>query len=142
MKNRLIPIALAAAVWAAAGAAAAQTADQPATEPGIQGQFSTQSPAGVGNPANPTQKPNKTEPMSRAAVRAEAAANNKSSGNTATPAGEFSTRVNNQPNVTPRAGALTRQEVRVGALKTKPHFGERAPSAVPTNPQDGTGTPQ
>ena len=142
MKNRLIPIALTAVIWAAAGAAGAQTADKQPTEPNIQGQASTEPRTGVGNPTNPTQKPDRSEPNSRAAVRADAVANNRSPANTATPNGEASTRVNNQPNATPRAGALSRQEVRVGALKTKPHFGERAPSAVPTNPRDGTGTPQ
>lgn len=142
MKNRLIPIALTAALWAAAGTVAAQTADKQPTEPNIQGQASTEPRAGVGNPTNPTQKPDKSEPNSRAAVRADAVANNRSPANTTTPNGEASTRVNNQPNATPRASALTRQEVRVGALKTKPRFGERAPSAVPTNPQNGTGTPQ
>jgi len=139
MKNRLVPLALTAALFAAGGAMA-QTADKPATDPGVQGQASTQSATGV---ANPTQKPDKSEPVSRAAVRADAVANNRSPANTMTPNGEASTRVNNQPNATPKANALTRQEVRVGALKTKPHFGERAPSAVPTNPKDGTaGTPQ
>lgn len=133
-------ILIMASLMAAAGLAAAQTTAVPATDAGVAGQASTQTPAGV---PNPTQRPDRSVPATRANVRAEAAVQNRSPANSDTPRGEASTMRNNQPNATPQTGALTREEVRQSALKVKPRFGEKGERPdVPTNPKNATGTPQ
>ncbi len=133
-------VLLIASLMAAAGIASAQTTSVPATDAGVAGQASTQTAAGV---PNPPQRPDGSMKNARANVRAEPAAQNKNPASSNTPGGEPSTMRNNQPNATPQASALTREEVRQSALKVKPRFGEQGERPeVPTNPKDGPGTPQ
>ncbi|RYF30356.1 MAG: serine/threonine protein kinase [Comamonadaceae bacterium] len=101
------------------------------------GQKSTKTPSGV---ANPTQRPDGTNPASRAAVRSEAQAANRAN---AIPNGETSTLENKKPNGTPQTSEMTRGEVKQTAQHQKRPFGNTGERpAVPTNPTDSTGTPK
>ena len=137
--NKAIAPALAFAALLGAGAAFAQTSTT--VVPSSQGQASTETRAGV---PNPTQRPEGSMPASRDAVKAEARANNRNQANTTTPGGEASTRMNNQPNVTPQPmSGTTRAEVRQDAMKTTPEYGQTGERPnVPTNPKNSTGTPK
>lgn len=91
------------------------------------------------NPTNPAL--NAAEPVSRAAVRAEAQSANRAK---TIPSGEASTLVNQQPNASPQpTGELSRAEVKAGAQHSKRPFGNPGERpAVVTNPTDSTGTPK
>ena len=95
--------------------------------------------------ANPTQRPDGSDPASREAVRAEARAHNRNNANNPVPKGEATTTVNDQPNAMPRPHRrdVARRGERRQARKVKPRFGEKGERPeVPTNPTDKTGTPQ
>jgi len=143
MKRALIASTVLTGLMGLAGAGFAQTAAVPAQpDPAKGGQASTKSPAtGV---ANPTQRPDGSEPASRAVVKEEARAHNRNNANNPVPKGEASTTVNNQPNAMPApTGETSRAEVRADARKVKPAFGQKGERPdVPTNPKEKTGTPQ
>lgn len=121
-------------------AALAQTAIPAAPDPAVGGQASTKTPSGI---ANPTQKPDGSNPASRETVKAEARMENKSSANTNIPKGESSTTSNNQPNTAQPTGAMSRAEVKPTKNELKPQMGKKGERPdVPTNPQEKTGTPQ
>ena len=94
--------------------------------------------------ANPTQRPDGFEPVSREAVKAEARAHNRNNTNTLVPKGEASTTMNGQPNmVMAPTGDQSRWEVSQQGRKVKPHFGQPGERPeVPTNPTEKTGTPK
>ena len=124
-----------------AGATFAQTTAVPAApDPAKGGQASTKTPAGV---ANPTQRPDGSNPASREAVKSEARVENRSPANTTVPKGEPSTMTNNQPNASQPTGAMSRAEVKPSPIDLKPQAGVKGERPdVPTNPKDQTGTPQ
>lgn len=127
----------AAGLLAAASLAHAQT-----TVPTMRsGEASTQTPAGE---PNPTQRPGVGMANDRAAVRADAKANNRNPSTTNAPgSGEASTKVMSQPNATPPVGQRTREEVRQSALHQPRPFGDKGERPdVPTNPTTSTGTPK
>ncbi|MDM0078071.1 serine/threonine protein kinase [Variovorax sp. J2P1-59] len=119
----------------------AQTTAQPAApDPAKGGQASTKTPAGV---ANPTQRPDGSNPASREEVKSEARSENRSPANTKVPKGEPSTMTNNQPNAPQRTGAMSRAEVKPSKDELKPQAGVKGERPdVPTNPKEKTGTPQ
>ncbi len=142
MKPSFIATTVLAGLLGFAGATIAQTTSMPAQpDPAKGGQASTKTPAGV---ANPTQRPDGSNPASRDAVKAEARAHNRNNANNPVPKGEATTTVNAQPNAMPRpTGEQSRMEVSQQARKVKPRFGEKGERPeVPTNPTDKTGTPQ
>ena len=124
-----------------AGATFAQTTAVPAApDPAKGGQASTKTPAGV---ANPTQRPDGSNPASREAVKSEARSENRSPANTTVPKGEPSTMTNNQPNASQPTGAMSRAEVKPSPIDLKPQAGVKGERPdVPTNPKEKTGTPQ
>jgi len=124
-----------------AGATFAQTSAVPAApDPAKGGQASTKTPAGV---ANPTQRPDGSNPASREAVKSEARSENRSPANTSVPKGEPSTMTNNQPNAPQPTGAMSRAEVKPSQIDLKPQAGVKGERPdVPTNPKEKTGTPQ
>ena len=124
-----------------AGATFAQTSAVPAEpDPAKGGQASTKTPAGV---ANPTQRPDGSNPASREAVKSEARSENRSPANTSVPKGEPSTMTNNQPNASQPTGAMSRAEVKPSPIDLKPQAGVKGERPdVPTNPKEKTGTPQ
>jgi len=141
-QQRLLRATLLAGLMGAGGFATAQTSSMPAApDPAVGGQASTQSATGV---ANPTQRPDGFEPVSREAVKAEARAHNRNNTNTLVPKGEASTTMNGQPNmVMAPTGEQSRWEVSQQTRKVKPHFGQPGERpAVPTNPTEKTGTPK
>jgi len=144
MKQRiLIPTLLAALMGTGLAFAQGGTTAVPAQpDPAKAGQASTTKP--TGNTANPTQRPDGSNPASREMVRSEARAHNRNNANNMVPKGEASTTVNNQPNATPQpSGEMSRAEVSQTARKEKPRFGAKGERPdVPTNPKDKTGTPQ
>lgn len=119
----------------------AQTTAIPAApDPSTGGQASTKTPAGV---ANPTQRPDGSNPVSREAARSEARMENRSPANTSVPKGEPTTMTNNQPNAPEPTGALSRAEVKPTRNELKPQAGVRGERPdVPTNPKEKTGTPK
>lgn len=143
MKQRFVTPALLAGLMGMAGLACAQgTAAIPAQpDPAVAGQASTKTPAGV---ANPTQRPDGSDPASREIVKSEARIHNRSNATNNVPKGEATTTVNHQPNAMPRpTGERSRTEVSQTGRKVKPHFGEPGERPeVPTNPTDKTGTPK
>ena len=142
MKQGFIATTVLAGLMGFAGATIAQTTSMPAQpDPAKGGQASTKTPAGV---ANPTQRPDGSNPASRDAVKAEARAHNRNNANNPVPKGEATTTVNAQPNAMPQpTGEQSRTEVSQQARKVKPRFGEKGERPeVPTNPTDKTGTPQ
>ncbi|VWX59390.1 conserved exported hypothetical protein [Burkholderiales bacterium 8X] len=142
MKQGLIASTVLAGLIGMAGAAGAQTTSMPAQpDPAKGGQASTKTPSGV---ANPTQRPDGTNPASREMVKSEARAENRSPANSMVPKGEASTTTNNQPNATPMTGAMTRTEVSADARANRsPQAGQKGERPdVPTNPKDKTGTPK
>jgi hypothetical protein len=142
MKQGLIASTVLAGLMGVSGATFAQSTAMPAQpDPAVGGQASTKTPAGVGNP---TQRPDGSNPASRAAVKAEARAHNRNNTNNMVPKGEASTTVNGQPNAMPQpTGDMSRTQVSQQGRKVKPRFGERGERPeVPTNPTDKTGTPQ
>lgn len=142
MKQGFIASTLLAGLMGLSGATFAQTSSMPAQpDPAKGGQASTRTPAGV---ANPTQRPDGSDPASRAAVKAEARAHNRNNANNPVPKGEASTTVHSQPNAMPQpTGEMSRTEVSQQGRKVKPQFGERGERPdVPTNPTNKTGTPQ
>lgn len=120
----------------------AQTTSVPAApDPAKGGQASTKTPAA--GPANPTQRPDGTNPTSRETVKSEARVENRSPANTAVPKGEPSTMTNNQPNAAQRTGAMSRGEVKPTRNELKPQMGAKGERPdVPTNPGEKTGTPK
>ena len=124
-----------------ANASLAQTAAVPAApDPAKGGQGSTKTPAGV---ANPTQRPDGSNPASREAVKSEARYENRTPANTTIPKGEPSTMTNNQPNAPQSTGAMSRAEVKPDKNELKPQAGVKGERPdVPTNPKEKTGTPQ
>ena len=142
MKQGFIATTVLAGLMGFAGATIAQTTSMPAQpDPAKGGQASTKTPAGV---ANPTPRPDGSNPASRDAVKAEARAHNRNNANNPVPKGEATTTVNAQPNAMPQpTGEQSRTEVSQQARKVKPRFGEKGERPeVPTNPTDKTGTPQ
>jgi hypothetical protein len=131
---------LAFALLMIGGSALAQTTAMPASpDPAVGGQASTKTPAGV---ANPTQRPDGSNPTSREEVKSGARAAHKNSATTNLPKGEPSTTVNNQPNPAEATGAMTRAEVRPTRDELKPQIGKKGERPdVPTNPTEKTGTP-
>jgi len=123
-------------------ASLAQTTSVPAApDPAKGGQASTKAPSA--GPANPTQRPDGTNPASREAVKSEARVENRSPANTAVPKGEPSTMTNNQPNASQRTGAMSRSEVKPTTNELKPQLGAKGERPdVPTNPAEKTGTPK
>lgn len=140
MKLNLVTVA-AALLWSLSNASFAQTTAVPAgPDPAKAGQASTKTPAGV---ANPTQRPDGSNPASREAVKSEARAENRSPANTVVPKGEPSTMTNNQPNAPQSTGAMSRAEVKPSKNELKPQAGVKGERPdVPTNPKEKTGTPQ
>lgn len=140
MKLNIITAA-AAIVLSLSNASFAQTTAVPAApDPAKGGQASTKTPAGV---ANPTQRPDGSNPASREAVKSEARAENRSPANTVVPKGEPTTMTNNQPNAPQSTGAVTRAEVKPSKNELKPQAGVKGERPdVPTNPKEKTGTPQ
>lgn len=143
MKQRFLATTLLAGLIGASGLAMAQgtTAIPAQPDPAIGGQASTKTPAGV---ANPTQKPDGSNPASRDMVKSEARVHNRSNATNNVPKGEATTTVNHQPNAMPApTGEVSRAEVSQTARKEKPRFGAKGERPeVPTNPTDKTGTPQ
>ena len=142
MKPKLIcVIAPLVGMLSFAGASLAQTTAVPATpDPAKGGQASTKTPAGV---ANPTQRPDGSNPASREAVKSEARVENRNPANTVVPKGEPSTMTNNQPNAPQRTGAMRRAEVKPARGDLKPQAGVKGERPdVPTNPKEKTGTPK
>jgi hypothetical protein len=142
MKHAFIATTVLAGLMGLAGASSAQTTSVPAQpDPAKGGQASTKTPAGV---ANPTQRPDGSDPASRDAVKSEARAHNRNNANNPVPKGEATTTVNSQPNAMPRpTGEQSRADVSQQARKVKPRFGEKGERPeVPTNPTNKTGTPQ
>jgi hypothetical protein len=142
MKHGFIATAALAGLMGFAGATLAQTTSMPAQpDPAKGGQASTKTPAGV---ANPTQRPDGSDPASRDAVKSEARAHNRNNANNPVPKGEATTTVNSQPNAMPRpTGEQSRADVSQQARKVKPRFGEKGERPeVPTTPTNKTGTPQ
>ena len=142
MKQGFFSTTVFAALIGVAGIASAQTTSMPAQpDPAVGGQASTKTPAGV---ANPTQRPDGTNPASRDAVKAEARTHNRNNANNPVPKGEATTTVNHQPNAMPQPiGEMSRREVSQTGRKVKPQFGQKGERPeVPTNPMDKTGTPQ
>ncbi|MEJ8822739.1 serine/threonine protein kinase [Variovorax humicola] len=141
MKQRLFAIHCMTGLLVLASTALAQTTAVPATpDPAVGGQASTKTPAGV---ANPTQRPDGSEPASRADVKAEARMENRNTANTTVPKGEPSTMTNNQPNAAQQTGQLSRAEVKPTRNELKPQIGKKGERPdVPTNPTEKTGTPK
>ncbi|MDM0036645.1 serine/threonine protein kinase [Variovorax sp. J22P271] len=143
MKQRIIATTVLAGLLGLAGLAQAQTTPvvpaQP--DPAVAGQASTKTPAGV---ANPTQRPDGSNPASREVVKSEARIHNRSNATNNVPKGEATTTVNHQPNALPApTGEVSRTEVSQTGRKVKPRFGEKGERPeVPTNPTDKTGTPK
>lgn len=133
-------IAFVGALGLFGGVAAQTTAVPAAPDPAKGGQASTKTPAGV---ANPTQRPDGSDPASRDAVKSQARSENRSPANTKVPKGEPSTMTNNQPNAAEPTGALARTEVKPIKSELKPQTGVKGERPeVPTNPKEKTGTPQ
>lgn len=143
MKQRILATSVLAGLMGMAGLAIAQSAPSvPAQpDPAVGGQASTKTPAGV---ANPTQRPDGSNPASRDMVKSEARIHNRNNANNNVPKGEATTTVNHQPNAVPQpTGEMSRTEVSQAGRKVKPHFGEKGERPeVPTNPTDKTGTPK
>ena len=141
MKQGLIAIAAVIGLLSHTGAPLAQTSAVPATpDPAKGGQASTKTPAGV---ANPTQRPDGSNPASREAVKSEARTENRRPANPKVPKGEPSTMTNNQPNAAQPTGAMSRAEVKPSKTDLKPQAGVKGERPdVPTNPKEKTGTPQ
>ena len=143
MKQRFIATTVLAGLMGLAGLAMAQgTTAMPAQpDPAAAGQGSTKTPAGV---ANPTQRPDGSNPNSRDMVKSEARIHNRNNANNNVPKGEATTTVNHQPNAMPQpTGEMSRTEVSQTARKVKPRFGAKGERPdVPTNPTDKTGTPK
>ncbi|MDB5730977.1 MAG: hypothetical protein JWQ03_872 [Variovorax sp.] len=139
MKKSLIYSALLTGLLAAGVASAQGSSSTNATAP--SGEASTQTRAGE---PNPTQRPDGTMPNSRSGVKSEARGQNRDTGNSNTPAGEASIVRNNEPNPAPRTmSGTTRSEVRVNTPRTRPQRGELGERTnVPTNPNNGKGTPE
>ncbi|MEJ7687994.1 MAG: serine/threonine protein kinase [Variovorax sp.] len=143
MKQGFIATTVLAGLMGLGGASIAQTTAVPAApDPAKGGEASTKKP--TGNTANPTQRPDGSNPTSRADVKSEARAENRSPANSMVPKGEASTTMNNQPNMTPKpTGEMSRREVSQEARKTKPQMGQTGERPeVPTNPTNKTGTPK
>ncbi|MDM0035717.1 serine/threonine protein kinase [Variovorax sp. J22P271] len=133
-------VALAGLLGLSSGVTGQTTAIPAAPDPAKGGQASTKTPAGV---ANPTQRPDGSNPASRADVKSEARLENRSPANTTVPKGEPSTMTNNQPNAPQPTGELSRAEVKPTKNELKPQAGVKGERPdVPTNPKDKTGTPQ
>ena len=141
MNQALIAITILTGLLGLSSATIAQTNAVPAApDPAVGGQASTKTPAGV---ANPTQRPDGSDPASRAAVKADARAESRNSANTLVPKGEATTTTNDQPSVTRPTGAMTRAEVKPNSRDLKPQIGQAGERPdVPTNPTAKTGTPQ
>jgi hypothetical protein len=142
MKQGYLATTLLVGLMGVSGVAFAQSSSMPAQpDRAVAGQASTKTPAGV---ANPTQRPDGSDPASREAVKAEARAHNRNNANNPVPKGEATTTVNHQPNAIPQpTGERSRQEVSLADRKSKPRFGQKGERPdVPTNPTDKTGTPQ
>lgn len=141
MKQTTLSLCAATALLTISNAALSQTTAVPAApDPAVGGQASTKTPAGV---ANPTQRPDGSNPASREAVKAEARTENNNSANTNLPKGESSTTKNNQPNPAQPTGGLSRAEVKPTTGELKPQMGQKGERPdVPTNPPGKTGTPQ
>ncbi|MBB3181863.1 serine/threonine protein kinase [Variovorax sp. Sphag1AA] len=141
MKPGLSALAVVVGLLSFAGASLSQTTAVPAApDPAKGGQASTKTPAGV---ANPTQRPDGSNPASREAVKSEARAENRSPANTTVPKGEPSTMTNNQPNAPQPTGAMGRAEVKPSSGELKPQAGVKGERPdVPTNPKEKTGTPK
>jgi len=143
MKQRLVATTVLVGLMGCAGLAIAQgTTAMPAQpDPAVAGQASTKTPAGV---ANPTQRPDGSNPASREMVKSEARIHNRSNATNNVPKGEATTTLNHQPNAMPApTGEMSRIEVSQTGRKVKPHFGEKGERPeVPTNPTDKTGTPK
>lgn len=142
MNQRMIvpAVALVGLLALSCGVVAQTTAIPAAPDPATGGQASTKTPAGV---ANPTQRPDGSNPASREAVKSEARAETRSPANTTVPKGEPSTMTNDQPNTPQPTSALTRAEVKPRKNELKPQAGVKGERPdVPTNPKEKTGTPQ
>ncbi len=143
MKQGFIATTILAGLMGLAGGSIAQTTATPAApDPAKGGEASTKK--SIGNTANPTQRPDGSNPASRDAVKSEARAANRNNADSMVPKGEASTMTNNQPNMSPKpSGEMSRQEVSQQARKTKPQMGQTGQRPdVPTNPTNRTGTPQ
>jgi hypothetical protein len=133
-------VALAGLLGLSSAVTAQTTAVPAAPDPAKGGQASTKTPTGV---ANPTQRPDGSDPASRADVKSEARSENRSPANTLVPKGEPSTMTNNQPNAAQPTGELSRAEVKPTKNELKPQAGVKGERPdVPTNPKEKTGTPQ
>lgn len=143
MKQGFLATTVLAGLMGLAGIASAQgtTAIPAQPDPAVGGQASTKTPAGV---ANPTQRPDGSNPASRDMVKSEARIHNRNNANNNVPKGEATTTVNHQPNAIPQpTGEVSRAEVKQTARKETPRFGAKGERPeVPTNPKDKTGTPQ
>ncbi|WP_076999100.1 serine/threonine protein kinase [Variovorax sp. KK3] len=140
MRRTFTSIALASMISISGTALAQTTAVPAAPDPAKGGQASTKTPAGV---ANPTQRPDGSNPTSRESVKSDARVENRSPANTVVPKGEPSTMTNNQPNAPQPTGALTRADVKPSSAELKPQMGATGERPdVPTNPKGRTGTPQ
>ncbi|MDM0032215.1 serine/threonine protein kinase [Variovorax sp. J22P271] len=141
MKQTILAFSAAAALLTTSTVVLSQTTAVPAApDPAVGGQVSTKTQAGV---ANPTKRPDGSNPASREAVKAEARMENKNSANTNLPKGESSTTQNNQPNPAQPTGSLSRAEVKPTTGELKPQMGQKGERPdVPTNPSGKTGTPQ
>jgi len=143
MKQRFVATTVLVGLLGGAGLALAQgsTVMPAQPDPAVAGQASTKTPAGV---ANPTQRPDGSNPASRETVKSEARIHNRSNATNNVPKGEATTTVNHQPNAFQApTGEMSRTEVSQTGRKVQPHFGEKGERPeVPTNPTDKTGTPQ
>ena len=143
MKQRFLATTVFAGLIGISGLAMAQgtTAIPAQPDPAVGGQASTKTPAGV---ANPTQRPDGSNPASREVVKSEARIHNRSNATNNVPKGEATTTVNHQPNAIPApTGEMSRAEVSQTGRKVQPHFGAKGERPeVPTNPIDKTGTPK
>jgi len=141
MKQPMLAIHCLTGLLVLSGSALAQTTAVPAApDASVGGQATTKTPAGV---ANPTQRPDGSDPASRAAVKSEARMENRNTANTTVPKGEPSTMTNNQPNAAQQTGQLTRAEVKPTPNELKPQKGKKGERPdVPTNPTEKTGTPK